>query len=745
MNHEHDHPTRRIDREALGDHLDGVRRLVRTMVRDEHEADDVVQETMVAALENRTRVRSGLRAWLAGVARNLARRQARAEGRRARYEGEVPAGAIAPATADVIARAAEQRRILDVVLGMEEPYRSILLLRFIEDLPPRTIAARLAMPVETVRTQVKRGVARLRDRLGVVHGGDQAELRAALALAATEPLGAAHARAVALARASGLVLLIGAGVLVAVLAAGGDEPAEAPPTTTASEVPDDEEVIPPRIITYSPVNDPEDVGAGVPPPPQPATDEGTSSAAADAADEPAVEAPPPVRPIEIPPPPPVRELAEDDGAKAKPPVEGGTDPVKQPRADKPAAGTPDAPEGGGDFYEGETPFSGKQVERAIGKGVAWLIKRQGSDGSWGGIQFNSTYGGQGSGGEGMRAGPTALALYALLKCKTPTKHPSVGRGFDYLYKEHRLPDSSYETSAVLLAVTATADANKIGAKGRGRETKPKLSGRYRAWAVKLVRHLVDKREARGWRYNTRRPDTTPGGPEDLSSTQLAALALFAAHNLGIKTKKDVWEDILAFTLAQQMDEGETVVYRDPVNPKSKRTARARGFAYIKAAEDPDESAPRGGMTACALANLEMARFVLSDRGRKRDAWAQRDDAAAVQTAIFDGMAWLDRNWSSFEDPGAQRKNVYHLYWMYALERAMDLFDLHRVGSHNWYGEMGQELLNRQRSTGAWVTRQGRGHDVLDTCFALLFLKRSMGGQIPNGSITGGGSEPADNR
>ena len=735
----------RIDRESLTDHLEGVRRLVRTMVRDESAADDVVQETMVAALQNRTRVRSGLRAWLAGVARNLARRRLRSEGRRARYEGEAPAAAVAPATADVVARAAEQRRILDVVLGMEEPYRSILLLRFIEDLPPRKIAARLDMPVETVRTQVRRGIARLRDRLGVVHDGNQAELRAALALAATEPLGAAHARAVALARASGLVLLIGAGVLVALLASSARDDATTSDAPTLLTEQGEGETIPPRIASVSPADGQEDVGAGVPPPGIP--DRPVDPASSDAASQgggtaPEVQAPP-VRPIEIPTPPPPRELVEDEGAKAKPPVDGGADPVKGPTNPKPAPER-GADDEGGDFYDGETPFSGKQVARAIEKGAAWLIKRQAANGSWGGIQFNAAYGGQGSGGEAMHAGPTALALYALLKCKVPLKHPSVRRGFDFLDKEHRLPESSYETSMLLLAVTATADNHKMSASKR--KTKPKLSGRYRSWANKLAKHLVEKREARGWRYNTRRPDTTPGGPQDLSSTQLAALALFAADRLGIHVRDAVWEDILAFSLDQQLEDGQEVVYRDPVDPTRTRTARARGFAYIRAAEDPDEAAPRGGMTACGLANLEMARFILSDGGSKRDAWDKRDDAPRVQTAMYDGLAWLDLHWSPFEDPGAQRKNVYHLYWMYALERAMDLIDLRLVGSHAWYAEMGQELLNRQRAPGSWVTRPGRGHDVLDTCFALLFLKRSTKDVIPFGSITGGSrTDPADNR
>ena len=161
--------TSNADPEALSDHLEGIRRLVRTLVRDEADVDDVVQDTMVAALESRARVRTGLRAWLGGIARNRARRIARAEGRRAHYEGEALRHGTMPATADVIARAAEQRLVLDMVLKLPEPYRSAVLLRFVEDLPPRKIAKRLDMPVETVRTHVRRGLERVRILFEEVH------------------------------------------------------------------------------------------------------------------------------------------------------------------------------------------------------------------------------------------------------------------------------------------------------------------------------------------------------------------------------------------------------------------------------------------------------------------------------------------------------------------------------------------------------------------------------------------------
>jgi len=424
--------------------------------------------------------------------------------------------------------------------------------------------------------------------------------------------------------------------------------------------------------------------------------------------------------------------------------------VMADEGEKPAPPDP-GDEGGddtGEFYDGETTFSGKQVTKAIDLGVAWLRKKQGRDGSWGGMKGNATYGGGQGGNEQYHAGPTALSLYALLKCKQPLNDPIIKKGFDWLYKNHKKPDSAYEVSMVLLAVTATADQNKMTKTSKAKKVKPKLSGRYASWAGKLVDQLVDMRTARGWRYNYQGQQAAPGGPEDLSSTQLASLALFAAHRMGIKVKKQVWEDILGFSLEQQEDDGPEVTYTDPVDPKNKRTARARGFSYIKKDElDPDEKEATGGMTACGIANIEMARFILSDGGAKRDDWNKRDDAKKVQDSIFDAIAWLEKNWSPFENPHKRRMNIYHVYWLYALERAMDLLDLKLVGSHHWYNEMGQELLNRQDSDGHWDTKTTlTPTDTCDTAFALLFLKRATAGSIPFGSVTGGSEEPpSDNR
>jgi hypothetical protein len=142
----------------------------------------------------------------------------------------------------------------------------------------------------------------------------------------------------------------------------------------------------------------------------------------------------------------------------------------------------------------------------------------------------------------------------------------------------------------------------------------------------------------------------------------------------------------------------------------------------------------------------MARFVLSDGTRQKKRWNERPDAQKVQQSVYDGLAWLEHSWSPFENPPG-RPASYHVYYLYGVERAMDLVGDQLIGKHPWYSEMGQELLNRQNADGHWMSASTHEpRDVIDTCFALLFLKRATKGAIKFPDVTGGSDDsPADNR
>jgi RNA polymerase sigma factor (sigma-70 family) len=141
-----------------------LRRLAASLVVDAARADDVAQQALIVALE-KPPAAGASRAWLATVARNLARRLGASERTRAAHERAAATPERLPATDEVVARAALETEVALAVLALAEPYRSALLLRFYEGRPPRAIARATQVAVETVRTRIKRGLELLRAEL----------------------------------------------------------------------------------------------------------------------------------------------------------------------------------------------------------------------------------------------------------------------------------------------------------------------------------------------------------------------------------------------------------------------------------------------------------------------------------------------------------------------------------------------------------------------------------------------------
>ena len=198
--------------------LEGMRRLAHRLVRDPHAADDVAQDALLVALTRGPRHGRNLRGWLNGIVRNVARDRTRSDVRRVHREAKRASAESPPEPPELAVQAAEQKRLIDAVMSLQEPYRSAIWRRYFENKPPRVIAREDGVPVETVRTWVKRAHALLRTRLDEAHGGDRRAWALALAPFASASSGAsiplavggvimsAKSKAVALAAA---VLLLG--------------------------------------------------------------------------------------------------------------------------------------------------------------------------------------------------------------------------------------------------------------------------------------------------------------------------------------------------------------------------------------------------------------------------------------------------------------------------------------------------------------------------------------------------------
>jgi RNA polymerase sigma-70 factor (ECF subfamily) len=154
---------------------------------DREAAAEVVQETYLALWQRAASYRAdagSLRTWLLSVARHRALDRLRAEARRPRLVAiadgiddrsarwsEPTIGGTASVDAQPgpsLERRWTQAVVRAAVAGMPADERSVLVLAYDEDLSQSQIAARLGLPIGTVKSRTRRAMARLRELLAPI-------------------------------------------------------------------------------------------------------------------------------------------------------------------------------------------------------------------------------------------------------------------------------------------------------------------------------------------------------------------------------------------------------------------------------------------------------------------------------------------------------------------------------------------------------------------------------------------------
>ena len=153
------------DIEGLLNQAEGLRALARSLVLDQHDVDDLIQDAWLVALERRPDLLASPRGWMARVLRNLAFQLARKRGR----QREVRLAAEALPGGDLegfsLERLEVHRQLVDMVEALAEPYRGLVMLRYFEGLTPREIAQRLGEKPARIRNRLSRALAQLREGL----------------------------------------------------------------------------------------------------------------------------------------------------------------------------------------------------------------------------------------------------------------------------------------------------------------------------------------------------------------------------------------------------------------------------------------------------------------------------------------------------------------------------------------------------------------------------------------------------
>ncbi len=177
------------------------------------------------------------------------------------------------------------------------------------------------------------------------------------------------------------------------------------------------------------------------------------------------------------------------------------------------------------------------------------------------------------------------------------------------------------------------------------------------------------------------------GGGDNSNSQYAALGLRACHDAGIILPKDVVERAQQWWRSQQHD----------AEPGAGAYGGA-GWGYGGKARDP-----YGSMTAGAVGSLSICDYILGENWK-------------LDKALQKGVAWLGANFEVDKNP--KKGAAWHYYYLYGVERAGMLFETENLGKREWYPEGAEFLLGAQKADGSW------GGGIIDTCFAILFLRRA---------------------
>lgn len=168
-----------FEAEALP-HVDRLFRLAMWFERNRPEAEDLVQETMMQALQSFHRFQPGTncRAWLTTILQHLRSNRRRARGRSPLVDDPEDRIGLATPFVPQLPQQLTDEDLLGALRRIPAPFQEVIILCDVEELTYKEIADALDIPIGTVMSRLHRGRALLRAELGRstrTFGGRRAE------------------------------------------------------------------------------------------------------------------------------------------------------------------------------------------------------------------------------------------------------------------------------------------------------------------------------------------------------------------------------------------------------------------------------------------------------------------------------------------------------------------------------------------------------------------------------------------
>jgi hypothetical protein len=321
-----------------------------------------------------------------------------------------------------------------------------------------------------------------------------------------------------------------------------------------------------------------------------------------------------------------------------------------------------------------------EVRAAMDRGIRYLKGSQHDNGNW------SEYPGQ-------PGGIACLVTLALLNAGVEKDEEHLKKALAYIRQLH--PDSTYVVSLQTM----------VFCKADPKEDQDRIANNVE-WLERAQIKAPNALRPGAWTYN----QGSNAGLGDGSNSQFALLALYEAQRLveadtiKLHINMDTWKRSHQLWKNWQREDGAWGYY--------------------------DRMVPTGSMTCAGIASLIISNDVVHQpdariNGDTIDA-CYRDPKNDDSERVERGIEWLRRHFHIDYNPPNDH-GLWHLYYLYALERTGRLTARRKIGEHDWYREGTAYLVRQNAPDTLRDSWQGSGHaeenEDIGTSLALLFLAK----------------------